>query len=426
VGTRASAAKKRAAARVKVPWFAPRRRGVLVVWGLLGRLPFGGMTWQVLHHLVGFRRLGFDVWYVEDSDCYVFDPVTWWPTPEFAPNVRYVDSWLRRAGFADRWVFRAPGTDEYFGALDRAGLARLYGEADAVFNLCGAQEIEPRHESIRRLVMLETDPVASQVAVALGDEEEIRHLDHHHHHFTYGANMGAPDCPVPLERYAWQTTRPPVCVDWWAAPGPPGRAALTTVATWRHEEGHLMFGGETWQWTKHEAFLRFGSLPRRSPLPLELALGRLDEDDAAVLRRDGWRLHPALIDPEAYRTYIRGSLGEFTVSKELVVRSRCGWFSDRSASYLAAGRPVITQDTGFTSSLPTGEGLLAFAGENDALAAIEDVANDYERHSAAAAEIAREFFSAERVLADVLERVGAVPHATHADVPLQIAAEPAM
>jgi hypothetical protein len=385
-------------------------QGVLVVWGLLARFPFGGMTWQVLHHLVGFRRLGFDVWYVEDSDSYLYDPATWWRTPEFATNLVYLDRHMQRVGLGDRWVLRAPGTETFFGALDGRGLLKLYGSADAAFNLCEAQEIEPRHSTIRRLVLLETDPGANQVGAAVGEEAVIRALDAYDYHFTYGANIGAPDCRVPMERYAWHATRPPVCIDWWVGGAPPSHGALTTVANWKHEDGDVMFEGETWRWTKHETFLRFIRLPERSALPLEIALGRVPEEDAESMRQHGWRVRPSLVDPDEYRDYIRASLGEFTVSKELVVRSRIGWFSDRSASYLASGRPVITQDTGFGNVLPTGEGLFAFADEEEALAAIADVASSYERHAAAARDIAYEYFAAERVLGDVLAKCGSSAH----------------
>jgi hypothetical protein len=89
-----------------------------------------------------------------------------------------------------------------------------------------------------------------------------------------------------------------------------------------------------------------------------------------------------------------------------VVVSRSGWISDRTVCYLAAGRPAIVQDTGIGSFLPLGEGLFAFSTVDEALAAIEEVAGDYERHSAAARNLAREYFDGERVVADVMRKVG--------------------
>ena len=379
-------------------------------WGLLAWAPFGGMTWQVLHHLAGIRRLGFDVWYVEEGDRPVFSPTTYCGTFDWAANVAYLQRQLERVGLGDRWVFRPPGDgDTCVGALDRAGLAQLYKEADVVLNLCGSQELRPHHDAIGCLVYLETDPVANQIGVATGHQRTIQTLAAYDHLFTYGENLGAADCGVPVERFQWQPTRPPVCVDWWSTTaGPPPTAALTTVANWKHAGRDVAWGGETYHWSKHHEFLRFVELPRRSALPLEAALGAISDEETASMRRHGWRILPSLsvADPDEYRRYIQASHGEFTVAKDQNIRLRSGWFSDRSACYLAAGRPVIMQDTGFTNVLPTGEGLLAFATMNEALCAIEMVARDYARHSAAARRIAAECFAAERVLGQVLCRVG--------------------
>jgi hypothetical protein len=390
--------------------YPPARRGPLVVWGLLASYPFGGMTWQVLHHLAGLRRLGFDVWYVEDSDTPVFDPATYWPTPDYAVNVAYLARQMERIGLAERWIFRPPGVDDAcLGGRDLAGLRQLYRDAEAVLNLCGSHAVLPVHREIRCLIYLETDPVANQVRVASGDADTIDALALHHHLFTYGENLGAPDCGVPVERFRWQPTRPPVCLDWWATGGPPaGDLVLTTVANWKDTGKEIVWRGETYHWSKHYEFERFITLPARAPLPLELALGRIDEAAQDRLRRHGWRLVPSVkvAEPDAYRAYIQGSAGEFTVAKDQNIRLRSGWFSDRSVCYLAAGRPVITQDTGFGNVLPTRRGLFAFTTADEALEAMESVAGDYAGQSAAARAIAQEYFAAERVLGDVLRRVG--------------------
>jgi hypothetical protein len=212
-----------------------------------------------------------------------------------------------------------------------------------------------------------------------------------------------------MERYQWHPTRPPVCLDWWMnTTEPPGDSALTTVANWRHNGKPVVWKDETFHWSKHLAFRRFIHLPHRARLPLELAIGAINEEEKAEMRRHGWRIVPSttLAEPNAYREYICRSLGEFTVAKDQYVRPRSGWFSDRSACYLAAGRPVITQDTGFGNRIPTGSGLFSFSTEEEALAAIDAVARDYARHSGAAREIAREYFEAELVLGRLLRHVG--------------------
>jgi hypothetical protein len=389
--------------------YPPATRGKIVLWGMLAHSPFGGMTWQVLHHLAGIRRLGFDVWYVEDADRPVFHPLTFCGTFDATANIAYLARHMESIGLGERWIFRTPGSDTCSGAGDLAELAQLYRDADAVLNLCGAQELRPNHDHIRCLVYLETDPVANQIGVANGSRQTIETLAAYHVLFTYGENFGATDCGVPVARFCWQPTRPPVCVDWWATTALPGPgAALTTVANWQHTGKDVVWQGETYHWSKHYEFLRFIDLPRCSPIELEAALGAISGDEANHLRQHGWRLRPSasLAEPGTYRDYIQASCGEFTVAKDHNIRLRSGWFSDRSACYLAAGRPVITQDTGFPNILPTGAGLFAFTTMDEALAAIAALAQNYAYHATMARQIAVEFFAAECVLGDMFRRIG--------------------
>lgn len=385
-------------------------RGEVVVWGLLGSYPFGGMTWQVLHHLEGLRRLGFDVWYVEDSDEPVYDVTSYWQTYDIPNhNLGYLADAMTAVGLADRWVFRHPKSERCSGALDAKGLQDLYRRARAVFNVCGAHALRPQHDDIGCLVYLETDPVWSQVSLAQGDEELAAIVDRHDVLFTYGANIGRPDCVIPPAGRTWHPTRPPVVVDWWE-PRPGGRRtdALTTVANWHHSGKDVEWQGERYQWRKDVAFAEYLDLPSRSSLPLELALGAISGEERQALVRRGWRVIPSLevADPAEYRDYIAGSLGEFTVTKDQYVRTRSGWFSDRSVCYLAAGRPVVTQDTGAQTWVQAGEGLLLFTSPEGAAAAIEQIRDDPQRHGRAARRVAREHFEAEQVLAEVAATAG--------------------
>ena len=386
--------------------YPPATRGKLIVWGLLASYPFGGMTWQVLHYVAGLRRLGYDVWYVEDSDRFLLDAADFSLTGEFRANVDYLDRQMQAIGLGDRWVFRPPrNAAATCGALGFEGLKQLYRDADAVINVCGAQELLSWHDAIRCLVYVQTDPVSDQVAVACGDTCKIAELDAYRHLFTYGENIGEPDCLVPVERYAWHKTRPPVCIDWWdGAPPPAAEAALTSVLKWQHEAKDVEWNGATWHWSKHREFRRFLPVANRSPLPLELAISSVPEDDLDELHRHGWRTRPSAsaADPAAYRDFIRSSIGEFTAAKEQYVVPRSGWFSDRSVCYLAAERPVITQETGFSKYVPAGEGLFAFSTIAEAVAAIEAVRSDYPRQSRRAREIADEYFGAERVLGGMM------------------------
>ena len=213
--------------------------------------------------------------------------------------------------------------------------------------------------------------------------------------------MGQPDCPIPLAKFAWRTTRPPVIPDLWDARVNPAAERFTTVATWKNIGKDIQFLGETYYWSKHMNFLRVVDLPSRTRQPLELALEVDDQATRDLLARNGWLITDAFEasrDITAYQRHIARSRGEFTVSKDLVARTRSGWFSDRSACYLAAGKPVVTQDTAFGKFVPTGEGLFAFETVEEAAAALDEVNRDYARHCRAARRIALEYFAADRVL----------------------------
>ena len=384
-------------------------RAKVVVWGFFAARPFGGMTWQGLHYLSGLGRLGCDVWYVEDSDNEVFAVDNWWPTVEYGANAEFVNYYMNLLGLGDHWVFRPRSeSDVCYGALSLDGLRQLSRDADIVLNVCGSHMMRPEHEVIRQLVYLETDPVLNQLRVADGDESMVDHLNRFTHHFTYGENFGSPDCTVPLGGYRWLPTRPPVCVDWWH--GAAGRNAgqkITTVANWRNTGKDFIWRGETFYWRKDLQYRSVIDMPAVLPWQLELALVGANEDDLDHLHTHGWKTLSAttLSDPMSYREYIRSSAAEFSVAKEQYVKPRSGWFSDRSVCYLAAGLPVVLQDTGFSTVIPTGAGLFAFSTKEDARNALEEIISDYERHSKAAAEIAREYFDAQKVIGDMLERI---------------------
>lgn len=376
------------------------KRKRLVVLHLAGRYPLGGIGWQAVHHVLGLARLGHDVYYVEDSGAHPYDPRVKSVVADSSYSVAFLADVMARFGLADRWAY----VDEVTGVchgLSRERLQRLYREADGLLNVCGATELKEDHLRCPIRVYVETDPVFEQIRVAEGDPEAIAALEEHTHHFTYGENLGQPDCPIPLEKFAWRTTRPPVIPDLWEARPDPTAERFTTVATWRNVGKDMRFRGETYYWSKHLNFLKMADLPSRTRQPLELALEVDDPADRDLLARHGWLLSDALEasrDAAAYQRFIERSRGEFTVSKDLVVRTRSGWFSDRSACYLAAGKPVVTQDTGFGKYVPTGSGLLAFQTTEEAVAALAEVNRDYATHCRAARALAEEYFAAERVL----------------------------
>jgi hypothetical protein len=384
-------------------------RGRVVIWGLLGGYAFGGMSWQALHYIAGLRRLGFDVWYVEDSGHIMsMDTMDWAYDPQ--PNVRYLAAQMDRIGMADRWLYRPYGNrGEWFGNTRAMSAGRLYRDSDAIFNVCGFRWVAPAEEFGAPLIYIDTDPGERQVDVATGDAGRIEELDRYALLSTYAENIGSEPCGLPVDRYEWVPTRPPVITDWWLAPPPAGRAPITTISHW-YGSPHktLEWEGQSFEWRKDQLFRRYLELPARSPWPLELALRGFDDWVRDDLTDRGWRVATAgqIDPPDLYRGYIRASAGEFTIAKAQYTQLRTGWFSDRSVCYLAAGRPVVTEDTGFSRNLPCGDGLFAFADTDGALAALEAINADYAHHAKAAAEIGREYFGADRVLADLCKKAG--------------------
>jgi len=383
----------------------PPRRDPILVLGLVGQYPMAGVAWQAIHYLVGLRDLGWDVWYVEDSGATPWDPTTGGRTGDCAYAVRWVADVMRRFDLAERWIYVDMGRNETHGA-SRARLDALYGEAAAIVNLCGATAPRPEHHRAGKLLYVETDPVYEQIRIAKGETASIEFLAGHDVLFTYGENLGAPDCPVPVRRFAWETTRPPIVPRLWEVRTDPSAVHFTSIASWENRGKDVEYEGVTYRWSKHVNFLRFVDLPRRVPGKLRLAMAPGDAAVEARLRGMGWELtDPAPIsrDVGAYRDFVYGSRGEFTVAKDIYVRPRSGWFSDRSVCYLAAGKPVVTQDTGFGKFVPTGEGLFAYATPEEAVDAFARIDADYRRHGAAARAVAEEHFGAGPVLRRMLE-----------------------
>jgi hypothetical protein len=214
---------------------------------------------------------------------------------------------------------------------------------------------------------------------------------------------------VPLAGFVWKKTRPPVVLDLWEPKINSAGPYFTTVATWHNKGKDITYEGQTYYWSKHVNFLKFLALPGRTVQPLELAVETGDEKLREELIGLGWHLADAFdrsATVEGYRDYIYTSRGEFTVAKDIYVRPRSGWFSDRSVCYLAAGKPVVTQETGFSKFIPSGEGLFGFSTMEEVVAALEVINGDYIRHAHAARRVAVEYFAADKVLPRLLRDAG--------------------
>jgi len=382
----------------------------IVLAGYLVRNPLGGYAWQAAHYLLGLCALGHDVWFYEDTAHYApaYNPVTNEFGEAYDHGVAAAGDFLGRLGLGERWVFVDTTRGiEHGPAAGRAG--ELLREADLLVNLAGVNRIAPERRAGRPAVYVDIDPAYTQIKAAEGDPLLRAILDEHAHLFTLGENIGTPRSPLPTGGYTWHPTRQPVVLEHWAGAGPAG-AAYTTVGKWDARGRDLAFGGETFHWRKRTEWLRCLELPALTGATFEVAMDVEGvPGDPELLRAHGWRIVDPLAvsaDPWRYRDYLRDSRGEFTVAKDVNVRLRSGWFSDRAACYLAAGRPVIEQDTGFGDVLPLGPGLHAFGTADEAAAAVRSIEADYGRASRHASDVAREHFAAPRVLAALLGVAG--------------------
>ena len=376
---------------------------------------------------LGLRRLGHDVYYIEATSVWPYDPIRQMKVNDSDYAVPYLARVTDGFGLGERWAYRRSYSDkEWLGPMRQKAEALLSG-ADAVLNIAGATFLRLEENlKVGRLVYYGTDPVFHEVKFAAGDPIVRRIIDQHDDVVTYGENIGNAECPIPPLPGLRAKTRQPIILDLWKV-GPPSTTAFTTICNWSQKGHDIEFRGETYYWSKHREFLKFIKLPRHTKQPIELAMGLVDvsvtrpglgepipavgmtSDERNTLADNGWHLrnsHEFTMDPWSYREYIQSSRGEFTVARDQNVRLRSGWFSERSACYLAAGRPVVTQDTGFGKVLPTGEGLFAFNTLEEILTAFDAINGNYERHSRAAREIAEEYFRAEGVLSRLLNDLG--------------------
>jgi hypothetical protein len=384
---------------------APGRRKIVLL-GMMTKIPVAGVVWQTIHYLVGFQRLGFESYYVEAHA----------RTPGMLMRAEGDDSALLAAGFVHetlsrfgldgRWAYQALHNDHRVYGMTERELRRLYSSADLIINLHGGTEPRPEHYETGRLVYLETDPVQLQLELRWKKQWTIDFLDHHCAFFTFGENIGNADCELPSpKQFQFLPTRQPVVIDFWPNKQTSDNGRFTTVANWRQGWRNVKFRGELYTWSKHTEFLKIIELPGQTSQSLEIALSRCPDEDKNMLEEKGWKTRRALdfsLDIDSYAQYIASSRGEFTVAKDQNVRLRSGWFSDRSATYLAAGRPVVTQETGFSNALPVGAGLFAFLTIEEILGALDAINSDYELHRRAAREIACNYFSHDLVLGRLL------------------------
>ena len=386
-----------------------------IVGGALANKPGnGGNAWTRLQWLLGLRRLGFRTYFIEQIDaatCTDADGAT--ARVEDSVNLAFFRRVMESFDLADSSALVSADGTPWYG-LGYPDLVDLAAEAALLINLGGHLALPPLQSGPRHRVYLDDDPGYTQIWHAAGNPGP--RLAGHEHYFTYGANLGAPDCPIPTGDVAWRPTRPPVVLEEWpvsviSTVDAPVR--FTTVASWRGPYGPVSWGGRTYGLKVHE-FRKLLELPQRSGKTFEIALDihPADGKDLDLLRSHGWRIvEPRRVaaDPAAYRRYLQGSGAELSAAQGIYVETRSGWFSDRTVCYLASGKPALVQDTGLGRRYPVGEGLLLFRTLDEACAGVEKIARDDERHCLAARALAEDFFDSDKVIGALLEEIGVGP-----------------
>lgn len=378
----------------------------IVVSGLIAQYPLGGVTWDYIQYVVGLAALGHDVYYVEDTGQWPYNPQQSGVGKDCDFNVEYLRSVMDRFGMSGRWAYRFPWQSQWYGMSPKE-LDQIIETADLVLNVSGTLERPEFYARGARLVYIDSDPVFTQLKLARGQHDFRRALALHDVVFTFGETLSSEFAGD----QTWLPTRQPIILDAWRY----DLAALpvfTTVMNWTSYKP-IEFEGRTYG-QKDIELRRFLDLPTRvSPIQLEIAMasGKVSGPPLALLRHKGWNIvNPTEVcaNMDDYRRYLQSSKAEWSVAKNGYVSGQAGWFSCRSACYLAAGRPVVVQNTGFASVIPVGEGVLTFDEPDEAAAGILEVEANYSKHTVAARDIAAEYFDARQVLDSLLARATAI------------------
>lgn len=362
--------------------------------GIIARYPFGGVTWCSLMYLLGLRALGHDVFYIEDTGECVYDPVLDTRATDPSYGTTYIQRALEPFQLGDKWTF--VNYDGTYHGQSADTVRRFAATADLFINLSGGSWFwRDEYARIPRKIFIDSDPAFTQLAIAKAEPWYVEFFRRFDRLFTFGSNIGTPASSIPVGDFVWCKTWQPIVLEHWTTAIAP-RDRFTTVMTWQIES-FADVGGN-----KDQEFVKYIDLPSRTAQPFELAIN----GPQTLLREHGWATVAAMGVSKTlwdYREFVQRSKAEFGVAKHTYVATRSGWFSDRTECYLAAGRPALVQDTGWTAHLPSGDGLLAFSTPDEALAGVDRINSDYAAHARRAAEIAREYFDAQVVLPRLLD-----------------------
>lgn len=385
-----------------------RRRRITVAGSVAQRPGNGGHTWVFLQYLLGFRRLGYDVLFLDRIEPQMCTDRAGNPSPvESSWNIEYFRDVMNRHDLAHAYALFYDGGRKVIGR-SRDDVKTHVGESDLLLNVMGFFDDAEILSRARLKAFVDIDPGFGQMWKALGLHDLFVG---HDAYVTIGENIGKPTCEIPTGGIDWITTPQPVVLEQWPVMRDGHSGAFTGIATWRGPFGPVEYNGKTYGLRVHE-FRKFATLPTMvddADFEIAMDIHSAETKDLALLQDNEWRLaDPKIVaaDPDAYRKYIQQSMAELMIAKNMYVATRGGWFSDRSICYLASGKPVLAQDTGLAELYPTDTGLVTFSTLPEAAAGAEKIAKDYDTHAAAARKIAEDHFDSDKVLPKLLKKLG--------------------
>lgn len=390
----------------------------IIVGGFLGILPAGGITWDYIQYPLGFSLLGHDVYYIEDTRLYPVYQHSGSDWDDCSFTVKHLEKVMNYFNLNNRWAYRDEASGKTFG-LSMERIQEICRTADVFVNISCSTYMRDEYLQIPKRILIDSDPMFTQIQylsqqMFTDGTPGLKQMIHQHNYlFSFGENIGNADCKIPLCDLTWQTTRQPICLDYWKpTPLPAGKEIVfSTLMNWSAAK-KLIYENEEWG-QKDIEFKKIITLPQiakniRFEIVVNNTLHSANGLNKELIEQHGWKI----LDPDnaagdwmKYQEFIHAAAGEFSVAKETYVKAWTGWFSCRSACYLAAGRPVITQDTGWSKFITSGNGLFAFNTIEEATESLQKVCEKPVEHSRAAAEIARNYFDSNKVLTTLLEMV---------------------
>jgi len=375
----------------------------IVMLGYVVRGPVGGMTWANLHYLMGLADLGHEVYFLEDSDNYAscYDPERNVMDTDPTYGLRYAGGIFHSVGLGDRWAYYDEHTATWCGPC-ASRIGDICAGADLLLNRAGVNPLRPWLIEIPVRALIDVDPVFTQVR-HLKSESSMAYAKQHTAFFSLAENIGQQCSTVPDDGLPWQPMRHPIFLDSWPAIPPPSSGNWTTIMQWKSYPP-LTYGQQTYG-MKSESFMSCIDVPERSDQVFEVVIGGAGAP-VDLLTAKGWAIRKSREhsgDPWSYRRYIQQSRAELSVAKHGYVVTNSGWFSERTAAYLASGRPVVTEETGFSEWLPTGSGIFSFRSAEEAVRHVDEVEKDYDLHCRAARSVAEEYFDSRKVLPGLIE-----------------------